>query len=241
MPEQPSDGAYVGDELERFARARHWKRYWSGRLGPYVHGRVLDVGAGLGASARQFARHAGITSWQALEPDAGLVARMRACPAADFPPGFEAVQGTLDDMDASREFDCILYIDVLEHIEDDRDELERAAAHLLPGGRILVLAPAHPFLYSPFDSAVGHVRRYTRASLARAKPDALLQERIRYLDCVGLFASLANRMLLRASQPTPAQIRLWDDAMVPVSARVDRWIGFTVGKTIIGSFRKPGP
>jgi hypothetical protein len=69
---------YVGGELELFARAANWKRYWSHVLGPCVRGRVLDVGAGLGATARLFARHEGVDSWLALEPDASLAAEMRA-------------------------------------------------------------------------------------------------------------------------------------------------------------------
>ena len=46
---------------------------------------------------------------------------------------------------AEAKFDAILYIDVLEHIEDDRAEMARAAARLKPGGALIVLAPAHPF------------------------------------------------------------------------------------------------
>ena len=40
-------------------------------------------------------------------------------------------------------FDCILYIDVLEHIENDRQELIEAKKRLKPGGRLIILAPAH--------------------------------------------------------------------------------------------------
>lgn len=228
---------YIGNELELFAEARHWKAYWSRMLDPWIGSRILDVGAGLGATARVLGGRR-FERYVALEPDPGMCLRMIEDPVG-MPADLEIVTGTVRDLPAADRFDTILYIDVLEHIEDDVAELERASEHLAPGGRIVVLAPAHPFLYSPFDAAVGHVRRYTRRSLARTRPDGLQEERIRYLDCVGLLASLANRLLLRAKLPTPKQIRLWDDVMVPSSARIDGLLAFSVGKTIIGSFRKP--
>ena len=62
-----------------------------------------------------------------------------------------------------------------------------------------------------------------------------------YLDSVGLLASLGNRLLLKASIPTPGQIRLWDGSMVPVSRVLDRLLAFTLGKTIVAVFRHPDP
>ena len=226
------DGHYVGSELELFAEARRWKAYWSHELAPWVRGDVLDVGAGLGATARVFAQLANVRSYLALEPDVGLVARMQA-EATGFPPGFEAIAGTIASLPPSRRFDSILYIDVLEHIADDRGELERALARLAPGGRILVLAPAHRFLYSPFDAAIGHERRYDRRTLRAAVPPGLRIERMHYLDSVGMLASLANRLLLRSAMPTHAQIALWDRWMVPTSRWLDPATGHRLGKSLL--------
>ena len=44
-----SETHYVGQELDVFAHAVHWKRYWSSQIEPYLRGDVLEVGAGLGA------------------------------------------------------------------------------------------------------------------------------------------------------------------------------------------------
>ena len=230
---------YVGSELELFAEAHHWKRYWASRLQPWLGQRILDVGAGLGATARAFAAHR-FERYLALEPDPELAGRIRtAVTAGDLPRGVEVQAGTTADLDPEARFDTVLYVDVLEHIAVDRGELERVAKHLETSGRIIVLAPAHAWLYSPFDAAVGHVRRYTRVSLAAAKPTALEQESMFYLDSVGLLASTANRWLLKASMPSPAQIRLWDGVMVPASRVLDPLLFHSVGKTVVGVFRRP--
>ncbi len=118
-------------------------------------------------------------------------------------------------LQASESFDTIVYIDVLEHIEDDAGELKLAARRLRRGGRIVVLSPAHQFLYTPFDAAIGHFRRYNRSSLRKISPPGLELEKLFYLDAFGIAASAMNRLLLRQSMPTKAQIETWDKWIVP--------------------------
>jgi SAM-dependent methyltransferase len=232
-------GDYVGSELELFADAANWKAYWSTRLRPLLGSEVLDVGAGLGATVRLLAP-ATTGRYLAIEPDAALADRIRTdVTNGVLPSRVEVLTGTLVDVTPGRRFDTILYIDVLEHIEDDRGELRSAAGRLLPGGRIIVLAPAHQSLYSPFDAAIGHFRRYDRRSLGALRPDGLAQEDLYYLDSAGLLASAANRLLLRAALPTPAQIRLWDRRLVPLSRVLDPLLGRRAGKTVVAVFRKP--
>jgi hypothetical protein len=63
-------------------------------------------------------------------------------------------------------------------------------------------------------------------------------EKIFYLDCVGMFASLANRIMLRQSLPTVAQIKTWDNCIIPVSRVVDPLLGYALGKTIVSVFTR---
>lgn len=248
----PSAGGYeyAGGELGLFAHARNWKAYLAARIGPMLRraggARVLEVGAGLGATAEVLC-DGSQSVWVGLEPDARLLASF-AGRVADgrLPKCCAARAGTTADLaaetarDADR-FDAIIYIDVLEHIRADREELARAATLLSPGGRLVVLSPAHQFLYAPFDRAIGHERRYSRRSLAAVGPPGLTRETLMYLDCVGLLASLANRVLLRQSMPTAAQIRVWDRLMVPLSRRLADPLTFgRVGKSVLGVWRAGG-
>lgn len=223
---------YAGGELELFEKAVRWKRYWRNRVQPFVAGDVLEVGAGIGANTRALADlpH---RSWTCLEPDPALAARIPS-----MGPGYAKRVGTTECLGASEGFDTILYIDVLEHIEDDRGELARAAAHLRPGGHVIVLSPAHQFLYAPFDRAIGHFRRYSRASLRAAAPVSLRETKLAYLDSVGLLASAANRLLLSQSMPTESQILAWDRVMVPISRLLDPAFMGRAGKSILGVWQR---
>lgn len=232
------NGQYVGSELELFAQARNWKAYWSGVLRPYLGRKILDVGAGIGGTAKAYPA-LDCERYLALEPDLSFANRMRAdFTAGGYPQNFEVAVGTTSELPAEDRFDTILYIDVLEHISDDRAELERASAHLAVGGRIVILAPAHQSLYSEFDAAIGHVKRYNIDSLVAAKPDQLIVERAFYLDCVGLIASVANRLILKASTPSAGQIKMWDGTMVPCSKVLDRLIRYKAGKTVVAIFKR---
>ncbi|MGH6989831.1 MAG: hypothetical protein ACREE3_08025, partial [Stellaceae bacterium] len=112
--------------------------------------------------------------------------------------------------------------------------------HLAETGTLIVLAPAHPFLFSAFDAAIGHYRRYTKATLLSAAPPGLSLRWCRMLDSVGFFASLGNRMLLRSAEPSVAEIAIWDRMMVPVSRLIDPAIGYRFGKSIVAVWAQAG-
>jgi SAM-dependent methyltransferase len=229
---------YAGGELEAFSQASEWKDYFGAILRPYLGKRVLEVGAGIGSTTASLC-HAGIGSWLCLDPDPSHVRILESkIGAGALPHACRALCGTLEDLEPGRVFDTILYIDVLEHIADDLKEIVRAAGHLDAGGCLAVLSPAHPWLTSDFDRAVGHHRRYTKASLAALRPEGFHLERMSYLDSAGVLLSLANRLLLNQSRPTPGQIMFWDRRVVPVSRRLDPWLRFSVGKSILAVWRR---
>ena len=230
---------YVGDELDLFAAATRWKGYFRQRIAPYLGAEVLEVGAGLGGTTRALCR-GDERRWVCLEPDPRLAARLECeREAGRLPTRCEVVVGTLDDRLLDDQFDTVLCMDVLEHIEADAAEMNQAARRGLPGGQVVALSPAHQWLYTPFDRSIGHCRRYTRRTLKGLTPAGLDLVWLGYLDSVGFFASLANKVLLRQAMPTPAQIRVWDRVLVRASEWVDPALGFRAGKSVLGVWRRP--
>lgn len=224
---------YVGSELELFSAATNWKAYLATLLRPLAVGRVLEVGAGIGSNI-PYLHNGLVRGWTCLEPDGSLARCIEERLARrELPANCSVVTGTIASIDADALFDAILYLDVLEHIAEDREELEKAASRLAEGGSLIVLAPAHRFLFSPFDRAIGHHRRYSVAGLQALAPPQCRLVFCRMLDSVGFFASLANRLLLRSTAPSPAQIAFWDKTLVPVSCRLDRCLGYRFGKSVV--------
>jgi hypothetical protein len=241
-----NNATYLGPELEVFEKAVNWRAYLRSRIGPHVKGNVLEVGAGIGTMTKTYlsalkvlTEPSPVTSWLALEPDPKLHGAITHMLSVDGYANFCRAQiGTLASIASDIRFDSILYIDVLEHIEDDRQEVTRAAALLNPGGRLIVMSPAHQGLFSPLDEAAGHFRRYSRAGLLNLTPPETSVVEAKYLDCVGMAASLANRMMLRQGTPSEGQIHLWDRGMIPLSRLLDPVFGYRLGKSILAVWEK---
>ena len=224
---------YVGLELDLFARASNWRSYWSRFVSLYLGRDVLEVGAGIGSATLHLRSRA--MTWTALEPDENLA---RQIPHDGGDTSLAVVTGSISDMPRDAKFDTVLYIDVLEHIENDRQELLDALARLRSGGRLIVLAPAHQWLFSPFDAAVGHFRRYSKRTLRDIAPAGTTEIRCLYLDSLGIVMSAANRLLLRSSLPTPKQIRFWDRRLIPVTRVLDVLTAHRLGKSVLMVWQK---
>jgi SAM-dependent methyltransferase len=121
-------------------------------------GRALDIGAAGGGNTRVLLGH----GWQpvALEfaPTAAQIARER---------GIDVVRADARELPVrTGSMDLVTAFDILEHIEEDDLATAEITRVLRPGGTALIAVPADMALWSAHDTAVGHVRRYTRGTLA---------------------------------------------------------------------------
>ena len=232
------DSKYIGDELNIFQDAVNWKNYWLNSVKEFISGDVLEIGAGIGINTKlMLENYPIITSIVAVEPDKLLADQI----LDNITVGKQKVtvlNHYLENLPDDKLFDTILYIDVIEHIADDSLELEKAKSHLKKNGILIILVPAFNILFSPFDKAVGHHRRYNRKSLCKVIPDDLIQLKIFYLDSLGVCASLMNKFILKQSYPTKKQIVKYDRMIVPMSKILDRLLFHSFGKSLVGIWKK---
>ncbi|MHB8138222.1 MAG: class I SAM-dependent methyltransferase [Smithellaceae bacterium] len=228
---------YVGSELYLFENAINWKFYLKSIIRKYFKSPVLEVGAGLGGTTKVFCDNN--FEWYCLEPDDELLEKLEhKIIQKELPGSCHPLRGTINSIPIEMKFSTILYVDVLEHIEKDEMELCNACDRLQDGGNLILIAPAHSFLMSPFDHAIGHFRRYTKKGLNDIVPANMQLLFLGYLDSCGMIASLINKIFLRNKLPSKAQIFFWDRVMVRISMLVDRIIFFTIGKSVLGVWRK---
>lgn len=110
-------------------------------------------------------------------------------------------------------------LNVFEHIPDAAAVLRELAARVAPGQLVLIFVPANPGLWTPMDSAVGHLRRYTPQQLRElANHAGLLVRGEGWFDRTGYFATRLLQLLMQLrlhdrewhGRVSPRQIKLFD-------------------------------
>jgi len=180
--------------------------------------RILDFGAGIGEFCNRFAR----ATVCAVEIE------------KDFHPHIRC--NVVDSLNAALgKFDLIYSVNVLEHIEGDKDVIQRLATFLAPGGVIRIFVPARPELFTEMDRKLGHVRRYTRQGLiSLCRLAGLDVHYCRYFDSLGYFSTLAYKLIDNSGDLNPGSLRFYDRAVFPVSRACDLMSGgMMIGKNLI--------
>ena len=178
--------------------------------------RILEVGCGSGNVLRVLkAVAAGRGSVEGLEVSEPAAAAARAR------TGLPITNGHLADLHAPESYDIIAAFDVLEHIRDEHAALSEMRARLKPGGRLILTVPAHPGLWSAFDVASEHMRRYTSTGLPEALARAgFTVEYLSYFMSLLFPAMWLRRNLLKADRRDLAVVYDAEFRIVPGINRV---------------------
>jgi 2-polyprenyl-3-methyl-5-hydroxy-6-metoxy-1,4-benzoquinol methylase len=188
--------------------------------------KILEIGAGLGQISAMLVKDGrAITS---LEPDPKLCKQLETSTQSlgvrSFPSTLKQALSS-GQISSDEKFDSIVIVNVLEHIEDDIQELKTAKNVLSSDGKIVIFVPAMPSLYGSMDAISGHFRRYRRSELEAVIRAAGLQiESVRYFDPIGVLPYwLSYRVLNRQTLGT-SSVALYDKVIVPSSIFLSRLI-----------------
>lgn len=223
--------------LELLESASRYNAWLASKLTPFLGEHNLELGAGHGTLTALVARERTVV---ASEPSA--MGRSVLSQRFASNPRVASVIADLSELPASTTFDCVYSVNVLEHVADDVALIKQAASVLRPGGHFVAVVPASSWLYSQFDAAVGHHRRYGYADkirlcteLARGSTPLELAEYRPFnpVGAVGWF--LRMRMLKRTNIPTSDVERF--DGLVPLLRRLDG-LPFGFGQNLLISFVK---
>jgi SAM-dependent methyltransferase len=205
--------------LER--HARRYNEWVLERALPYVGERILEAGAGVGTFTVMLAREDRRVFANELDLEFAELLEKRA----QVLPNVDVLRNDL--LQVTPELlggpvDSIICFNVLEHIPRDVDAVAAMRRCLRPGGQLLLLVPAHPFLYGATDRAVDHERRYTRGGLSRLLGrNGFEIEELRYVNPVGAAGWFVSSKVLRRSTLPKGPLNVFG-RLVPVLRFLDR-------------------
>ncbi|MHB8419265.1 MAG: methyltransferase domain-containing protein [Myxococcales bacterium] len=217
--------------LQVMDQAPRYAEWLVSLMRPHLGRRVLEIGAGIGTITRQLLDRELVVPLD-VEPRyvRQLENAFRGVPHVR-PLCADASALDLEALRAER-FDTVILSNVLEHLPDDRGALRTFRRLLGPGGRVLLVVPAHQGIYGSLDRAVGHHRRYGRRDLARLVAEAGFEvAALRAVNLPGIAGWVVNGRLLGRRRVPPLQLRLYD-RLAPLVAAVERRLEPPVGLSL---------
>ena len=221
---------YFGKDLEAMSFAKNYHKWILAEFLPYLGNSVAEVGAGVG-SFSTLVLETGIRSLRAFEPSRNMYPLLQAACSQDGRA--QAINDFFGRTNASEHFDSILYVNVLEHIEDDASELANAREALNLNGHLLIFVPALSWLYSDLDRQVGHFRRYIKEDLVElTQRSGLSVVKARYFDVAGIIPWYINFVLLK-NPIGSGSVSLYDRLVVPAMRIMEGLMPPPIGKNVL--------
>jgi SAM-dependent methyltransferase len=210
--------------------ARNYRRYEFDMVSPHVGRSLLEVGSGLGHFSEQFAGRLDYLVVSDNDPYCVEQLAERYAGRDDV----EVLSLALPaEIKIKRKVDTVVMMNVLEHIEDDVRALKDLAAVVEPGGRIVIWVPGYMQLYGDFDRKVGHVTRYTPATLRASVEAAGLEPTV--LKPINFLGGIAWWVAVRrggAGYPDPRLVKIYDRTVVPLTRVIERFVRPPFGQTV---------
>lgn len=193
-----------GEEtLEGLEGAHAFNRWIYQSIEPYCKGEILEIGSGIGnitsffVSAQQHVTASDLRPHYLERLKAKFPERHFSCITLDaasnnFAGDYSAYFG---------KYDTVFALNVVEHIENDKEAIRNLSLLIKPGGKLIILVPAYQKLYNSFDLHLGHFRRYTKKTLSEAITQSGL---VLYKSFYFNFAGIAGWFL--SSRITPKKV-----------------------------------
>jgi len=228
---------YVGKDLEAMSFAVNYHKWILDEFRPFLGKNLVEVGAGTG-SFSELLLNEKPESLSIIEPSEMFqylkenVSQIQSLTEIEFHHAIFAE--VCAKIAAKKKPDSIIYVNVLEHIEDDLAELSMIYETLETGGRCFIFVPALMSLYGKFDRRIGHFRRYSKNELeekTRAAGFKVLKSK--YFDFAGILPWYVKYKLLKSDSLESGAVTLYDKIAVPFISKFEKILRMPIGKNVL--------
>ncbi len=237
---------WLSGELEEF-ELTNYRKYQYDLIARYLGKNILEVGSGDRSFTNQIVKHSvQLDRIISIEPSITLFEIHEN--KYEFPDHISFHMVDLFNMtkDTFGLFDTAVFVHVLEHIEKDREALNKVHEVLLPNGKVLIEVPALPSLFSVHDEMLGHYRRYNKKILKDiVDPDKYAITDIWYQDILGVLGSLyffkikkTKLASTNGAQLVKNQGNIYDKYVIPFESFIEKFVRFPLGLSLTAVLQK---
>lgn len=225
---------YTGWELHNFDKANLYRSYQFSLIKNSIGGKILEVGPGNCVYLKNYKKISkNITLVEPTTKYFNFLKKSNKKNKSIY------IKKNLRNL-KNNSFDTILYLDVIEHIKNDKKEIINAYKLLRKNGTLIICVPAFQFLYSQYDKKIGHFRRYSKSDFKNLlKICKIKYFDLRYFDFIGFcLIYLSNHLVKNNLNNFSLKIKLWN-FLIPISRILDFFLmKYFFGKSLLVKIKK---
>jgi len=221
------------NRIRTLDKANLWIKYIIFKIRRFLKDDVLEVGAGYGSFTKGYMKN--FHSITLTDMDNNSLNLLKK----NFINEKKINVINSPTKDIGKNFNTILYFNVLEHVEEDKLEIKTALEKLNNGGYLIILVPAHQKIYSKLDKAVGHYKRYDIDFFKKNRFENSKIIKLHFLDFFGYLLYYLNKIFFKEeTYPSNLKIFIWDKIFTPFTIIADYLSGYKFGKNILCIYQK---
>ncbi len=208
---------------------------------PYCKNSILEIGSGVGNYTELFINYKILIPSDYLPEYLEVLTNRFKINKAIDPILFDASQISSENIQQlkDKKIDTIVMQNVLEHIENEDECINHLLDILEDNGNLILVLPAHHFLFCKMDSLYGHYRRYNKCDINMlASKHNITVEYLHYFNIFSFWGWIINMKLLKRESLPQQQVILFDKYIVPISSRLERAIPNLFGLSLIAVIKK---
>ena len=220
---------YEGKDLESMSFAQNYHEWIYDLIKNSVGSRIAEIGSGTGNFTEILLNnYKEIHAFEPCSKTHNKSVHLGHQKVISINDNFENRKNDFQDF-----FDSVLFINVLEHIENDEFALKSAKQILSPEGTLVIFVPALRWLYSSFDTSIGHFRRYHKKNLVYlVSKSGFKIDQCHYFDSIGILPWFFVMKMLGGSL-NPRSVKWYDSIIVPWLKLVERIFIPPIGKNLL--------
>ena len=229
-----SDYSYnAQDNLEKMQEAVNYNRYQinfitreASKFGNKQL-KILDFGAGIGTYADMLKKQGYSVDCVEIDPREKDILNGN---------GYKVYEGIGQ---VQSNYDIIYSLNVLEHIENDAEALEKLKSCLSKDGVIIIFVPAFQLIFTQLDVIADHFRRYSKKDITSLAAKTNLTVKVKYCDPLGFISALIYRIVGGSGKLNAGSIQIFDKVIFPISMFIEPLTKSLFGKNILAIFTNP--